>query len=466
MTGTSLNLGTLLGMDSRPSSRDSRPLSRDSQRRRTRRISRLQSDYGKNALYAFGWNEHGRLGTGEYSSAEKAVRYKPARVQLPGKKSDPFAGQPVKQVVCGTSHTLYLLGNGDIFACGNDANGQLGANGRGGRQITPINIFDRCRRREPYLTFERPLSPSPVHESKSAGSEHELSTAEAHNEGQEVFAESAEMPSAVNESGGAIACIRKNEIAVEKSPFGNNVSRRDVQRCHPATFGFAMVTLPAYTCVQSMVDVNTDEMLAQVNKKSPIFTGYSSAADLSDVEKAEAAAGELHIVQIEAALHSSFAVTEAGRVLSWGWNRDGQLGLGHNQMLPPRPCLAIALPSWRHFVELAAGDGHVLARARDGSVYSWGYDSHGQLGQGGTWNGAGERRRGSDLEDVLRSQVSRFQPARIRGFGPETFSASDPDTVWHGPPAVRVAAGAFHSFVVAADARSSRPSLLNTVTHI
>ena len=63
------------------------------------------------------------------------------------------------------------------------------------------------------------------------------------------------------------------------------------------------------------------------------------------------------------------------------------------------------MPPWRRFVELAVGDGHVLARSSEGCVYAWGYDAHGQLGLGGTWRAEGTRRRGTDSDGVLREHV-------------------------------------------------------------
>ena len=38
----------------------------------------------------------------------------------------------------------------------------------------------------------------------------------------------------------------------------------------------------------------------------------------------------------------------------------------------------------KNIVDLAAGGGHLLALASDGTLWSWGYNSNGQLGTGGT----------------------------------------------------------------------------------
>ncbi|CAG0900887.1 unnamed protein product, partial [Cyprideis torosa] len=77
---------------------------------------------------------------------------------------------------------------------------------------------------------------------------------------------------------------------------------------------------------------------------------------------------------------SSFAVTEAGEVFSWGNNGNGQLGLGSsgNQPMPSRvPAL-----SGVYVIQVTCGYAHTLALCDDGAVYAWGANSYGQLGTG------------------------------------------------------------------------------------
>jgi alpha-tubulin suppressor-like RCC1 family protein len=70
-----------------------------------------------------------------------------------------------------------------------------------------------------------------------------------------------------------------------------------------------------------------------------------------------------------------------GRLLAWGDNRSGQLGDGSAQERN-RP-VPVALPSSAHkAVAVAAGSTHSLALAADGSVWAWGHNQSGQLGDG------------------------------------------------------------------------------------
>ncbi|ETR65903.1 MAG: hypothetical protein OMM_13546, partial [Candidatus Magnetoglobus multicellularis str. Araruama] len=45
--------------------------------------------------------------------------------------------------------------------------------------------------------------------------------------------------------------------------------------------------------------------------------------------------------------------------------------------------LALAIPIQQEAVQIAAGEYHSLALKNDGSVWAWGRNNHGQLGDGG-----------------------------------------------------------------------------------
>jgi len=76
------------------------------------------------------------------------------------------------------------------------------------------------------------------------------------------------------------------------------------------------------------------------------------------------------------------ALLEDGTVWCWGWNNDGQLGDGSgvDQASPVR------VKGLASAVQLAAGGRHVCALLKDGSVSCWGMNLAGQLGDGTTTN--------------------------------------------------------------------------------
>ena len=89
------------------------------------------------------------------------------------------------------------------------------------------------------------------------------------------------------------------------------------------------------------------------------------------------------IVQLSAGGAHSLALASNGTMYSWGTNTIGQLGNGatSNSSLPVAVTMSGAL-SGKTIVQLSAGGSHSLALASDGTAYAWGYGYYGQLGVG------------------------------------------------------------------------------------
>lgn len=92
-----------------------------------------------------------------------------------------------------------------------------------------------------------------------------------------------------------------------------------------------------------------------------------------------------NIVAISAGYFVSLALDSSGHVWAWGDNRYGELGQGNNsdyvgavEVQGPK---GTAGPL-SNIKMIAAGDWHCLALDADGKVWSWGYSQDGQLGDG------------------------------------------------------------------------------------
>ena len=89
-------------------------------------------------------------------------------------------------------------------------------------------------------------------------------------------------------------------------------------------------------------------------------------------------------VAIEAAGRNSFVVMADGTVLSWGENASGMLGrLGNDDAdaVIPHP-VPTPVPGVVGARALSAGNGYMLVLTEAGRVISWGFNGHGQTGQG------------------------------------------------------------------------------------
>jgi alpha-tubulin suppressor-like RCC1 family protein len=77
----------------------------------------------------------------------------------------------------------------------------------------------------------------------------------------------------------------------------------------------------------------------------------------------------------------SVALKGDGTVWTWGTNTNGQLGLGSTGGTHNSPS---QITSTSGFVAISAGTNHVVAVKGNGTVWAWGINSNGQLGDGST----------------------------------------------------------------------------------
>lgn len=86
------------------------------------------------------------------------------------------------------------------------------------------------------------------------------------------------------------------------------------------------------------------------------------------------------VIAIAAGRYHTLALKQDGTVWAWGNNTLGQLGDGTttNKQSP------VQVPGLTGITAISAGDSHSVARKSDGTVYTWGLNNVGQLGDGTT----------------------------------------------------------------------------------
>ena len=89
------------------------------------------------------------------------------------------------------------------------------------------------------------------------------------------------------------------------------------------------------------------------------------------------------IKQVSAGYGHFLALNQSGEVYSWGCNLYGQLGRNQNvnDKLSQKPTVIQDLNS---IVQVQAGFRHSLALDKEGSIYSWGHNEYGELGNNST----------------------------------------------------------------------------------
>uniref|UniRef100_H2YDC3 BTB domain-containing protein n=1 Tax=Ciona savignyi TaxID=51511 RepID=H2YDC3_CIOSA len=112
--------------------------------------------------------------------------------------------------------------------------------------------------------------------------------------------------------------------------------------------------------------------------------GSGSTANQGSPRKVTACIGSKRISDISCGQTTSIAVTDSGEVYSWGYNGNGQLGVGNN-VNQTNPCRIAALQGVV-VTQVVCGYAHALALTDNGSVFGWGANSYGQLGSGNKAN--------------------------------------------------------------------------------
>ena len=165
----------------------------------------------------------------------------------------------------------------------------------------------------------------------------------------------------------------------------------------------------------------------------------------------QAAAGYLH----------SLAVKEDGTLWAWGSNVDGELGNGTTtprDTANPNPIYIMD-----DVIQVAAGFYHSLALKKDGSVWSWGNNSEGQLGDGTLENKSRPVKVMDDVKSVIAGERNSFALKRDNSlwawgynnngnFGNGTYAYSNPTPIKIAEKVVLVAPGAVHTLIVKDDA--------------
>jgi alpha-tubulin suppressor-like RCC1 family protein len=268
-------------------------------------------------LWAWGNNTSGQLGRGNTTSPQTS----PIRIGTATNWA---------RVSAGTAYSVAITTTGQLWAWGNNTNGQLGRGNTTSPQTSPIQIGTATNWAQ-----------------VSAGNDHSL---------------------AVTTTGQLWA-------------WGLNTSGQ---------LGRGNFTSPQTTPIQIGTATNWAQVSAGTNYSIAINSLgqlWASGTNLNSPLGLPAQISEflllenLNIAKISAGDNYSLAVTTTGQLWAWGLNSSGQLGRG-NTTSPQRTPVRIGTAT--NWAQVSAGRLHSLAVTTNGELWAWGDNSSGQLGRGNT----------------------------------------------------------------------------------
>lgn len=105
--------------------------------------------------------------------------------------------------------------------------------------------------------------------------------------------------------------------------------------------------------------------------------------------------GQKLVISVTCGQTSSVALTDNGEIFSFGYNGNGQLGLGNN-VNQANPCKVGGILTGIHIQQIVCGYAHTLALSDTGNLYAFGANSYGQLGTGNKANAVSPQQVGME----------------------------------------------------------------------
>jgi len=133
------------------------------------------------------------------------------------------------------------------------------------------------------------------------------------------------------------------------------------------------------------------------NYQGQLGLGYTSPKSAKWISSPTLVPGLTEVASLVLGDTHTCALLVSGSVKCWGWNHFGQLGLGDTSQSVSSPTL---VPGLTDVASLAAGRDHMCAVLVSGSVKCWGSNQYGQLGLGDTSQSVSSPTLAPGLTDV------------------------------------------------------------------
>ncbi len=340
-------------------------------------------------LYAFGENDDGQLGN-ETNNLEYGPNPTPTLVTLPG------ASGPVTHVAGGGGHTLAVTSTGQLYAFGNNEDGQLGNetnNGIGAYEANPTPTL---------VTL--PGATGPVTQA-AAGGAFSLAVTESgqlYAFGENIWGQLG------NETNDGVGAYEANPTPTLVTLPG--ATGPVTQAAAGGAFSLAVTESGQLYAFGENINGelgNPTNNLAKELKPNPTPTLVTLPGEVGSV--AQVAAGD----------NFTLALTSGDQLYAFGDNRCGELGNATNNRTwaaNPTPTLVSLPGASGRITRIAAGDEYSLVLTSTGELYAFGCDAFGELGS-------------PPGEELQEARPTPRQVAMPGGARVETMAAGSSDTL-------------------------------------
>ena len=273
-------------------------------------------------VWAWGYNNHGQIGDGTTTSRAKPVR-------VPG-----LTG--VIAIAAGYNHSLVLKNDGTVWAWGRNDSGQLG-DGTNTDKTAPVQV----------------LGLTGITTIVSTHSDH------------------------------SFALKSDNTVwAWGRGSYGEIGDGTNTNRSTP-------VDITSFTGTLTAISSGSYHSMALRGDGTVLAWGWNAESQLGDGTTTNSnipvqVPGLTNVAKITASYKQSFIIKSSGDAYAWGYNSYGQLGdgtsgAGTSSANKNTPVLVNTISNVK---EIAGGTQHSMALRGNNTVWAWGYNYYGQLGDG------------------------------------------------------------------------------------
>lgn len=302
------------------------------------------------SVWVWGYGGNGQLGNGTTGSTNSS----PVQVtSLTG----------ISAITAGENHTVAVGSTGAVYACGLNANGQLG-DGTTTQRTSPVQVSSVTNG-----------------SSVTAGNHTLLMTTggDLLTWGTNAYGQLGNGGN-VDQStpGGVLSFTFGSKVATPSfAPEGGYYRQSGNVTVNCTTAGATIYyTLDGSDPNQSSATIAAGATLSLNDIFMLRAKAFAPGMEPSDTHSAAFEVGAKAVAGTE----FTMTLKPDGTVWSWGHNNYGQLGNGSTADLwYPAP-----IPNLSGIQSIAAGDRHALAVKADGTVWAWGFNAYGQVGDGST----------------------------------------------------------------------------------
>jgi len=324
------------------------------------------------SLWAWGRNTYGQLGNPTNTGTDDAT---PDPTQV--------GTATYTQVAAGQHHTLALQANGSLWAWGNNFYGQLGNatnTGANTANPSPAQVAGTYTRLAAGLGHSLAL--------QATGSLYAWGDNAASQLGTGSGAPSA-TPTQVPGTYVQLAAGASHGLALQANgglwAWGDNMAGQlgaggTSAAATPAATGTALPTRSTALGSSFGLAVRADGTLWAWGDNTGGQLGLGNGSTTSRTRPVQVGTDN-DWVQVAAGTSFSLALKANGTVWAWGLNNFGQLGTTTNSGTTTANTIPMQVGT-DSYTRIAAGAFHSLALAADGSLYAWGNNTYGQLGNG------------------------------------------------------------------------------------